>query len=230
MNRGVVIASFGERPYVRQLIQSLRRYGLPVRLYTDEDRGLDAETVVLAPKDILWKGHPRQWVRMTNLVLAKAGGDFDVTCCLNDDMRIVHDFMDGLDLAERFGMAVPLNPRIYVKYNAMGADGGEFVGPAHAPACNVSPMFAARVHPAGRLLLEAYVAELQTTMRGTLALWNASWKTGVTPVYLPETWCVCGDYAEHLRDYTIQLNGERVRVPPIMLHEGHEKVREVFGG
>jgi hypothetical protein len=150
-------------------------------------------------------------------------------------MRIAHPgFVDGFVLAERFGVCVPMNPRVYIKYNAMGADmektpyNSQYEGPEHATACNVSPMFVCRHHDNATALLNAYLEELQVCMRGTHAFWRASWRTGVTPVYLPEQWCVCGSNAKYIHAYKKTLKGKSVSIEPMMLHWGQAEVRETF--
>jgi hypothetical protein len=152
-------------------------------------------------------------------------------------MRIVSKgFIDGFLMAEKFGCCVPTNPRIYVKYNAMGADTSEkdykpeMDGPEYAPSCNMSPMFFSANIPTARELLITYEKELMTCMRGTLAFWKASWKTGVTPLYLPEQWCVCASNAKYIRDYKKILQGKIYSIEPIILHWGQAEVREIFKG
>ena len=223
---GVVIASFGERPYLGQLIETC--CDLPVVLYTDRDRGYPVSKLHIVP-DGSHQG-PRGPIRMTNRILAEAA-DFDPILCLNDDMKIVSpNFLEGFALAERFGVCVPMNPRIYVKYNAMGADApADPPGtPLYGTACNVSPMFVSRARPGVRVFMEAYVRQLETCQRGTLAFWLASWETGFCPLYLPEQWCLCASNAEYFRGYKKTLQGREYQIEPIMLHWGQAGVREVF--
>jgi hypothetical protein len=228
------------------LINNLRKYtDIPIILYTDEEPNRsDVMTRRFEQSDLKWHNHLRWGVRNCNVLSAMAAMEEgkDGSCCLilNDDMRVVSNaFLDGFHLAERFGVCVPLNPRIYVKYNAMGADTlesdfvpGDLHGPAHAPACNMSPMFyccgSKGCHSRAYLLLSAYSFELKKCMRGTLAFWKASWQMGVTPLYLPEQWCVGASNAKYFRDYKKRLKGEMVSVEPIMLHWGQAEVRKVF--
>jgi len=161
--------------------------------------------------------------------------EFDSVCVLNDDMRIVHGrWVDGFQLAERFGCAVPINPRIYVKYNAMGADATDEdmknlgSSPLYAPACNVSPLFFSRRVSRANEFMEDYIKCLKVCNRGTLAFWMSSWRTGFTPVYLPEQWCVCEGNAKYIRDYRKRLQGKDIPIEPIMLHWGQKGVREAF--
>ena len=230
--RGVVICSFGDRDaWIESIVPNVRQYWSgDVVLRTDRRRNVDCFQDIFLAHELQWLDHPRWPIRNTNVHLAHLAlsSQYDSVCCLNDDMRIVRDFTDGFDLAERFGVCVPMNPRVYVKYNAMGADGGAFLGPGHGPACNVSPMFVCRNHPNAKILIEAYLRELQATMRGTLAFWNASWKTGIAPVYLPEQWCVSGSNAAYIKSYRKTLQGMEYSIEPIMLHWSQAGVQEAF--
>lgn len=241
LKRGIVVVSFGDRDsIVLPTIDNVRLFSdLPIKLYTDRVRNIKEDRVTqvyIKTEELKWTDNPRWGVRNCNLWSARAALDaFDSCCVLNDDMRIVNrGYVDGFALAERFGVCVPMNPRIYVKYNAMGADASDndFMcpddGPEYAPACNVSPMFVCRGHGRAVNLLHAYRAELQTCMRGTLAFWKASWKTGITPVYLPEQWCVCASNARYIRDYEKTLQGKTYNVEPLMLHWGQQGVRDIF--
>jgi len=243
VNRGIVVVSLGHRQsLVYDLVSNVKRFtGLPIVVVSDEPQDLsyDLQVSVISVEhsSLQWLDNPRWGVRNCNMLSAKfaLGLPYDICCVLNDDMRIAHPgFVDGFTLAARFGVCVPMNPRVYVKYNAMGADMEktpycpQYEGPEHAPACNVSPMFVCRHHDAATTLLSAYLEELQVCMRGTHAFWRASWRTGITPVYLPEQWCVCGSSAKYIRDYKKTLNGKSISVEPMMLHWGQPEVREAF--
>lgn len=241
--RKIIIASFGNRnAYISSLVDNIREYSaFPIILYTDRQRAVGGiEQIVLSPDQILWKDSPRWPIRNTNFWLAKAvierAGTKDVFCCLNDDMRIVHaGWEDGFQLAEKFGICVPQNPRIFVKYNMLGTDTTSEDWkrtegtPIYAPACNVSPMFAYPNSLYVQVLLSAYINELKKCMRGTLAFWLAMYKVGVCPLFLPEQWCVSASNALHIKKYEKVLQGKKCKIEPIMLHWGQQQVREVFG-
>lgn len=246
ITRGYIIVSFGPRgENVLRLVRSIRQHSqYPIVIITDGKAMQDSKvltelnfhSLVLSEEGFKWKDSPRWPVRNCNRASAMFALDlFDSCCVLNDDMLVVHaGHADGFRLAERFGVCVPMNPRIYVQYNALGTDArpedfNERVdGPGHAPACNVSPMFVCRLHDNAKTLMKAYIAELDVCMRGTLAFWRASWKCGVHPVYLPEQWCVCGSNAAYLRDCTKSIRGKRVHIETMMLHWGQEEVRHAF--
>ena len=238
MTRGIIIVSLGPRQeLVRKLVNNIKNNtDLPVALVTDSPHELPVIMIKVQHDSLKWLDHPRWGVRNCNTLSASASLTlFESSCILNDDMRIVSpNFVDGFTLAERFGVCVPLNPRIYVKYNAQGADAepNDFVperdGPEYGPACNVSPMFVCKMHNSAKTLIEAYLVELQVCMRGTLAFARASWRCGVAPVYLPEHWCVCGSSARPVRDTVKIIRGVKQTIEPMMLHWGQEEVRRVF--
>jgi hypothetical protein len=245
MTQGVIIVSLGpRRGMVKALVENLRHYtNLPIALVTDVCHDyvdtLQVTEIHIDRNTLKWLDSPRWGVRNCNVLSAQTAMDlFDSCCVLNDDMRVVHKdaIPDGIAMAERFGTAVPINPRIYVRLNAMGTDAGNHDycpradGPGNAPACNVSPLFVCRHHNNAKALISQYLQELETCMRGTLAFWKASWHSGVSPVYLPEQWCVCGSSAKHIRDYKKPLQGRTIPVEPMMLHWGQQEVRDVFKG
>lgn len=239
MKIGIVLAVFGNRQHqVKRLYENVRSYcDYPITACTDgylEPIG-DIQIVKVSP---MWTGHPRYAVRNNNYFQAMTAytGMYDLSLCLDDDMYIISEqFTEGFDLAERFGCCLPHNPRVYVKYNNQGTDSEniEYIArafPQVAPACNSSPMFFSKHHEGARKFLKEYL-RLQNTNpgRGTSLLWLASWRTGFTPLYLPEQWCVCQTNAEYIKNYTKILKGKPVNIEPIILHIGHSRVREVFG-
>jgi len=241
LKRAIIICSFGDRKYfLNTLLQSLCKFPAvgDIVLITDKDIKVQGVRIYrLLSHQIEWNDHPRWPIRNTNLWLAKASlwEEYESVCCLNDDMYICNKgFLDGFALAEKFGVCVPMNPRIYVKYNAMGADSTMEdrkevdKGPIYAPACNMSPMFVCRLHNHAKLLIETYIEELRNCMRGTLAFWLASYRTGITPLYLPEHWCVCESNAIYIKNYKKPLQGKMYDIEPIMLHIGQKGVREAF--
>ena len=244
MNRAFVVVCFGDRR--RQLLtltKSIDVYvpRVPVHLYTDHPELYEKDfDVIIHERKPKWYGHPRSAVRSSNQIKVQATTelkDIHTFCLIDDDMQIVSSaFSEGFELADKFGAVLPMNPRVYVKYLKQSAD----VSPEileelkllseYTTACNFSPFFYCREITIASVFMRCLEQELLRGYRGTLAVWVAAYKSGYTPLYLPEQWCVCGDYAEHLRDYSIRLKGEIVPVSPICLHLGHDKVREVFDG
>ncbi len=248
MNRAFVIAAFGDRrTQISRLVKNIRSYvDYPIHIImtTDSYVGMLQEFSGVGVKiefvDRIWKkGTYREGIRNSNYYKVKFALDhyYQSLCMLDDDMFIVDkNFVDGFAIAERFGVALPMNPRIYAGLNAQGADttvkdlNDCEDTPYHAPACNFSPFFVCpHVSLTSNFLHELAYQLRSSVCRGTLAIWKASWKSQVTPVYLPEQWCVCASNAEHIKNYTKVLKGKTVNIPPMMLHLGHEEVGKVFG-
>lgn len=245
MQRSFVIAAFGDRrTQVQRLVKNIRSYvDYPIHIITTTDSNIGSfeKSPGINIKSVprIWaKGTYREGIRNSNYYKVKFAIDhhYDSLCMLDDDMFIVDkNFVDGFVIAERFGVALPINPRIYVGFNAMGSDSTikdmEYCSntAGYAPACNFSPFF---VYPHAGLVCN-FLHELEYQLRnkvcrGTLAIWKASWKSHITPVYLPEQWCVCGSSAEWIKNYTKILRGQTVNIPPMMLHLGHSEVQKVF--
>ena len=245
--RVFIIASFGDRQkQIQRLLKNIRSFvDYPIHIITTKDSNLGhvekSRRIYKMYVNRKWpKGSYREGIRNSNYFKVFKALEYDTSVCLlDDDMLIVNKhFVDGFDIAERFGAAVPLNPRVYVKYNMMGADVQQkdldelrlMVAPLYAPACNFSPFFVyPRIENAKIFLMTLLDELLSNVCRGTLAIWKASWRSGFCPVYLPEQYCVCGSNAEHIKNYTKFLHGENVRIEPMILHLGHKKVRGVFG-
>ena len=184
----------------------------------------------------------REGVRNSNLFKIREALEdctyrgFESALLLDDDMLIVNkNFVDGFWLAEKFGAALPLNPRTFQLYNLMGADVSDKDyadledAPLFAPAHNFSPMFVSLKNPRALYWLTVTGQELRDkTCRGTLAIWKTMLRTGFTPVNLPMQWCVCGAEADYYKNYMQRLRGRDMPIPPIMLHLGHEETRRVF--
>ena len=249
MERAFVIAAQGDRhKNVERLVKNIRSYSiLPIHILTTEDSPLLKFPVELKEFDVffeivepVWTEGPRAAIRNSNYwkVNFALEHHYNSLCMLDDDMYIVDpNFIDGFTIAEKFGVAIPANPRTYNCFNMMGADvRNEDINeialmkiPPSIPAVNFSPFF---VYPhAGYAsnFLRTLTYELKNVpCRGTVAIVKAMWNSQFTPVILPEQWCVCGSNAQHIKDYTKILRGQAVNINPIMLHLGHDEVRKVF--
>lgn len=251
IEREFVIAAFGDRSkQVQRLVENIRSYSdLPINILTTEDsdiarlpKELDAWKCFIKLVERIWPNdNPRADIRNSNYHKVKFALDNrdKSLCMLDDDMYIINPkFADGFAIAERFGCALPINPRIFNHYNMMGADvrhedWEELRNkvPSFIPAVNFSPFF---VYPHNGHLTENFLLDLELQLRtqacrGTVAIIKAMWSSQFTPVILPEQWCVCGSNAQHIKDYTKVLKGQTINIKPVMLHLGHEEVRKVFG-
>lgn len=226
------------------LVTDSNRYQSLLNAYSEESFG---DYIISEP---YWKDHPRYGVRNSNYWKARVLTQWEVffdekpprsVCALDDDMRIVDaDFFNGFELAERFGICLPQNPRIYACLNAHTEDCSpddvnQIKQFRTLPALNISPMFFSyydNFYGNGRRavkLLNKYMSILRDKCcRGTLAMNKAMIKTGVQPLILPEQWCVGRQNAEHLKDYHFMYRQKRHNVKPLCLHWGQPEVREVF--
>jgi hypothetical protein len=250
MERAFVIAAFGDREkQVRRLIKNIRTYSdWPIHILATDNTYLgdlpsrmEKYTINIHFEYVkpVWTGQ-RSGVRNSNYhkIAFAMRHHYHSLCMLDDDMYIVDPaFKDGFAMAERFGAAIPINPRTFNHYNLMGADVrhddilelGKMGTPTFIPAVNFSPFF---VNPlagyAGNFLIELRNQLRNVPCRGTVAIIKAMWKSHYTPVILPEQWCVCTSNAEHIKNHTEQLRGKDISIPTIMLHLGHDKVKEVY--
>ena len=245
IKRGIIITSFGDRrKQLDGILYNIRRFtDLPIVLVTDFIENSDIEKIG-KDKGIIseiingkWLDHYRYGIRNSNYFKVKyaLSYHFDVSLCLDDDMRIVNkQFEEGFNLAEKFGICVPMNPRIYVGLNAIGEDTtpedrlelDEF---ETMTAVNMSPMYVDRRKTSVKYFLKSLMENLlEKPCRGTLAFSKTMIETGFTPLILPETYCVGRNNAEFWRDYSFMYREKKFDVKPIMLHFGQPKVREVF--
>lgn len=252
--RLVIVAAFGDRRIqIQRIIKNIRRfvdYEICILTTGDSDIGniSGVSNVAVEMVERLWpKGSYREGVRNSNYYkvaraveesLNRRYEQYDSLCLLDDDCFIVHEgFIDGFIIAERLGVAVPVNPRVHVKFNAMGADVQQkdiddlqrLGVPQYAPAMNFSPFFVSPKHLQARNFLLALQSELRdNTCRGTLALNKAAWATRFSPVLLSEFWCVCGAEAQSIKQYSQRLRGQQRNIEPIVLHLGHQQTCVVF--
>lgn len=195
-----------------------------VTLYTDKllqsYSGVDVVTVQ-PPFD---PGHARYGWRAHDYYQAfgMLSSFADVAIAMDSDMLIVSEgFRVIWQFAERFGFAVPINPRLLHKIDGgigvdstylSEADSTQGLGTTY----NLTPMAFSTQHCAARQLLERYCALLVNSPgRGAVHLVQASFDLGYQPFILPPQWCVCSP-----RD----LNSKHIWREAVALHVGHRDV------
>lgn len=239
--RTIILAEFGDRhEQLIGLFENIRKHcGISIHLYGDA-QAVSREYSTYGVKRILIADDEKftdNPVALSNYY--KVHGAFQTSgsvMLLDDDMRITSKaFVQGFELAEKFGICVPANPRIYAINNALGGDVPNnvrsYIGQlSKAPALNFSPMFVDMENSRSHIFMEQLQFILKGAFRGTIALWIAALETGIVPLILPEQWCVCGSNAEHLKNYSKRLSGTETAIEPMLIHYGHRKVREVFPG
>lgn len=126
------------------------------------------------------------------------------------------------DLAMRFGICLPMNPRYTVKRDFTdGADVNSLYQPEfHGPSVNCSPIAISnggRYPFLGVELAREYCRLMLAGLpeRGPMVWYRAMLVTGIAPLILPPQFCVCSRH--------IGVGGE------IILHHGHDDVKRHYG-
>jgi hypothetical protein len=161
-------------------------------------------------------------------VLGLLESDCDIAISLDSDMFIVNDEVKTLlPLTSKFGMCIPENPRLQVRFDGLkGADGNysldEDPTRGNGMITNMSPISFATSNKRARTLLEEYCNQIKINpARGPLCMWRAIWQTGINPYILPFQWCVCGGDNSGTRS-CVGINDV------IMLHTGHDEVSNYY--
>jgi len=233
-NRGIITASFGDRD-VSEFTRNIRKYtDLPILIYTDRRYALVPEIrhtsefatfgdcepgIDLCAVDTIWHDHKRYGQRNGDYWQAYGAltCPFDEVLYLDDDMRIVSpEFIQGFELAEHFGLCLPLNPRGIVSID--GTIGADVTGKPEIPlatAYNCGTMFFNRNNFKATQYLQNWVNIMYVTpQRGPMAAFRAALRTNFSPYTLQYNWCVCSEH--------IDIDN------PIIVHAGHKDVKEKY--
>lgn len=207
-------------------LSSMLKYfpDLKLVVYTDFDIKIDLPNVrIKIVKSIFDKNHNRYGNRCNDYykVLGLLEAETEVAVCIDSDMLIYsREVKSLLFLVKKFGICIPANPRLLVKIDGIkGADGNykinedETLGTGFA--YNMSPIVFYTKNEKARHLLEMYCHEMKINpTRGPLAMWRATWKTGIVPYLLPFQWCICREHCA--------IGNE------IILHIGHNEVKKYY--
>ena len=233
-------AQFGNEHRLNPTYSTFKKYfpDAKVTLYTDypdilrpEEKTDDIEVRVVKP--IFGLEQSRYGNRCNDYykVLGLLDSDSDVAIALDSDMAIVSSEVYSLiPLVKRFGSCVPQNPRMQVRFDGQrGLDADyqleEDGSRGNGMANNMSPICLDTKSERGRKLMEEYVNEMQIhPVRGPLAMWRASWKSGVNPYMLPLQWCVCPPHHGEANLLFNETGNE------IMIHVGHDIVKNFYFG
>lgn len=219
-------ASLADRDRLNPTLDSFRKIFPTARvtLYTDQTlAGRDGVDVVKVtpPLDPAaarfgWRAH--DYYQAFGLLRSTAR----IAIAMDSDMLIVSDgFRAICQFASRFGLAVPINPRLLLKidgrigidstYRAQD-DSTQGLGLTY----NLTPIAFSTQHLAARKLLERYCSLLlEFPGRGAVHLAQASFERGFQPFVLPPQWCVCSP-----RD----LDSKHIWPEALALHLGHRDV------
>ena len=195
-----------------------------VTLYTDQplQRYAGADVVTVAPPfdsceaRYGWRAH--DYYQAFGMLRSSA----DVAIAMDSDMLIVSDgFRVIYQFAQRFGLALPINPRLLLKIDgSIGVDSTYCAQTDSTQGLgmtyNLTPMAFSTRHHVARQLLERYCARLvESPGRGAVHLVQAGFDLGYQPCVLPPQWCVCSP-----RD----LDSKHMWREAIALHVGHRDV------
>ena len=212
-----------------------------VTLYTDQPlqglAGVKVETVI-PPFDrgaerYGWRAH--DYYQAFGMLQSSA----DITIAMDSDMLIVSDsFRVIFEFAQRFGLALPINPRLLLKI-----DGGIGIDSSYQAQTdstqglgmtyNLTPMAFSTRHPVARQLLERYCTLLlESPGRGAVHMVQASYDVGYQPYVLPPQWCVCSPRdldSKHMWREAVALHvGHRDVLPRWRKEKKKEKLLELF--
>ena len=222
-SRGIITASFKrESGYLDDFIANIRKCtDLPITIFTDDYPGpfCSDDNITNCFISTRWKDHKRYGQRNGDYWQARGVLEcrFDEVLYLDDDMRIVSpDFVQGFELAEHFGLCLPLNPRGTVGID--GYIGADVTGEPEIPlatAYNCGTMFFNRKHSGAVSFLTAWIDIMsKNPQRGPMVAFRAALQTNFSPYPLQYNWCVCSEH--------IDIDN------PIIVHTGHKDVAEKF--
>lgn len=196
-----------------------------IHIYRDNDHLYELECKFHTVKS-LWPGHPREHYRNSDYYRIKAmlDLDYDLCCYLDLDMRIVaaEDFMQGFDLAERFGLCVPINPRSFVGIDSVfGGDPSGNPPTTKATAYNASPLFLNMNRLQMQRFCRFYVDAIRLSpARGPAVLAETVCATRTVPYVLSQEWCMC----EPIERYALKT----YRIWPIVVHAHTPEMKQFY--
>lgn len=203
-----------------------------VTLYTDHPNiSIPKGNIELKVVDPIFKGQHRYGNRCNDYykVFGLLESDCDVAIALDSDMAVVSPEVKSLiDITKKFGSCVPQNPRMQVRFDGIkGADADynieEDGSRGNGMANNMSPICLHTKSERGKKLMRHYLKQMEThPVRGPLAMWRASWKSGINPYLLPLQWCVCPPHKGPANSLLNDTGNE------IMIHVGHDNVKKFY--
>lgn len=211
---GVVYVIIGDRDlrYFRKSINSLSSFNLPIVVYSNISIKGDFELRYIdkIPYTTREANRNSSYYRL----MALRDSPFDRTVYMDNDLVVVSDhFLEGFDIAKKFGIAMPISPRHLVKKELKVAldvsdyDKKFFADKTNMTICNAGLIFACN----NRNFFDSAAKEqLSYPSRGNLGIIRAFWRECVHPYVLPLNWLVCRD--------NVDISN------PITLHIGHSEV------
>jgi hypothetical protein len=195
-----------------------------VTVYTDQDMHFSSGVRVIKvspPFDCTdprygWRAH--DYYQAIGMLKSTA----DIAIAMDSDMLVVSEGFSAIAIfAKRFGLTLPINPRLLMKIDGgIGMDSSYDISADETLGLgmtyNLTPVAFSTKHPIARQLLEHYCALLKETPgRGAVHLVQATHELGYQPFILPPQWCVCSP-----RDF----DSKHLWCEAIVLHVGHADV------
>ena len=225
MTREVVYVLHGDRDiaHYQQSVRSVREYlpGVPIRVWHNTDMEYDVDAL----ETYCPQSYPvREANRNSSLQRLRAlqQSPADQVCYLDNDVYVVNnEFRRGFDIAEKYGLCLPINPRSFIRGDGgdleVGADVSDYdreqtEGMQYMTACNMGVMFYDRWHQTAKKFLDVLINE-QTThpSRGQAALARAINKSNWHPYVLAQQWCTCRKIPNPLAIHVGSKDGEMLR-------------------
>lgn len=218
MTSSVVYVLVGDRDLelLTHSIRSVRRFlNVPITVYSDIDLKLSGIKVIRYKRRSYEK---REEIRNSSLIRLEAllSSPSDTTLYLDNDVIIVSEyFQEGFVIANRFGLALPQNPRIFLGTEMqIGQDVSDHDKkmlrnvPKHTMTFNSGVIFYSR---RSKQLVQTWRDEqLTNPSRGQMSMWRAFWALGESPHALPINWLVCDSHVGIAN--------------PLALHIGHQNI------
>lgn len=191
-------------------------------VYSDFDLNVEGVELRKIPQETfdLFEEHPRKFYRITNYMkfYALSHSDADIAICFDTDMFIFTDDIYSLIyMTDKFGFCVPnfamsMNKEIQTSLDVYPIT-DESRG--YGSAVNITPLTLKTSDEKGKTFYtECMNAIAERGSRASIAMWNATWKTGIYPYLLPREFCVC--------------RGSEGIDNEVILHIGHKSVADYY--
>jgi hypothetical protein len=157
--------------------------------------------------------HTRTGNRVSSFMRIKAllMSDHLLNCYLDNDIIVVNkNFASGFRIAARYGLAVPQNPRIFVRTNENGGDldiGADTTDDqkkdnelSYYTAINLGVMFVNKSYITAMHFLRNYYEKIEENpnCRGQTNFYNTLNKSNYYPYILPQQYLACRDIEQPL--------------------------------
>tara|TARA_R100000005_G_C4982723_1_gene192004 strand:+ start:943 stop:1761 length:819 start_codon:yes stop_codon:yes gene_type:complete len=157
----------------------------------------------------------------------------ETAIAMDSDMLVMSKAVRTLPyLAKKFGICLPMNPRLLVNIDGTKGDDGNYKvkedkSNGWGLTYNLTPMACNPKDSRTKKLLTSVCEHLQKKQgRGATAVWRGMRDTGITPNTLSFHWCVCdsglGMHADPPAGNVVGIKNA------VMLHIGHEKVKNHY--